>query len=151
MIRLYGELLDDAKKRREQGIKKGSFMDQVLDDQEGGKLTLNRRQLAFLGGVLIEGGTDTSAAVLTTFLQAMTKYQDVQKQAQKEIDDVVGEERSPLWSDFPQLNCVNMIIKEVMRWRPAAPLGFPHCLNKGILPIFYFLDKTFAPSPSSIQ
>ena len=133
MRHLYGDLLDHINNRRREGINKASFMDNVLDEQEKGKHHLTRRELEFLGGVLIEGGTDTSAVTLLTFIQAMTKWRKVQEKAQKEIDAVVGEDRSPVWSDYSKLPYVSMIIKEVMRWRPAAPLGFPHCLSQGKL------------------
>jgi cytochrome P450 len=131
MKALYGNLLNHIYNRRKAGINQASFMDSVIDEQENGKQNLTRSQLEFLGGVLIEGGTDTSAVTLVTFIQAMTKWREAQKNAQEEIDAVVGDDRSPVWSDYPKLPCVSMIIKEVMRWRPAAPLGFPHCLSQG--------------------
>lgn len=61
----------------------------------------------------------------------MIKFPEVQKKAQAQIDAVVGEGRSPLWSDFKDLEYVNQIVKEGHRWRPILPLGFPHALTEG--------------------
>lgn len=54
---------------------------------------------------------------------AMTLYPDVQRQAQAEIDTVVGHDRLPLFSDRTKLPYIEAIVKEVVRWRPIDPLG----------------------------
>ena len=53
----------------------------------------------------------------------MAKYPHVQKRAQEEIDHVVGNERLPLLQDRQQLPFVDAIMSEVLRWKPAVPLG----------------------------
>lgn len=53
----------------------------------------------------------------------MAKYPHVQKRAQEEIDRVVGNERLPLLQDRQQLPFVDAIMSEVLRWKPAVPLG----------------------------
>jgi cytochrome P450 family 619 len=77
MTDLYSEVLDRVEQRRQAGIDKGSFMDAVLDKQE--KNRFNKHQLAFLGGTLMEGGSDTSSSLILATLQAMTEYPEVQK------------------------------------------------------------------------
>lgn len=71
--------------------------------------------------------------MLLAFIHAMVKWDKVQKKAQEEIDSVIGEDRSPLWSDYEKLPYVSMIIKETMRWRPVTPLAFPHALAEGMV------------------
>lgn len=77
---------------------------------------------------MTEGGSDTSASIITAFVQAMIAYPEVQKKAQKQIDEVVGEDRSPTWQDYAALPYVAQCVKEAMRWRPVTPLAFPHAL-----------------------
>ncbi|MCJ1468497.1 hypothetical protein MMC07_007126 [Pseudocyphellaria aurata] len=127
MDKLYGRTVSHVMQRRLKSGSRGSFLDGVLDQQE--QLNLTRNQLNFLCGVLMEGGSDTSASIILAFIQAMIRFPHVQKKAQQEIDTIVGEDRSPLWSDHPNLPYVMMIIKETMRWRPVAPLAFPHALS----------------------
>ncbi|KAI9841068.1 MAG: hypothetical protein M1837_001039 [Sclerophora amabilis] len=128
MESLYTDALNRVYERREKGVQIKSFMDFVLDQQDKNSLTQN--QLCFLGGVLMEGGSDTSSSIMLAIIQAMIKYPEVQKKAQAEIDAVIGQGRSPTWSDFASLPYINMIIKEGHRWRPVTPLGFPHALGE---------------------
>ena len=59
--------------------------------------------------------------MMTLFL-AVLLHPEVQKKAQDEIDAVTGRERFPNFADRPRLPFVDAICKEVLRWRPAAPL-----------------------------
>jgi hypothetical protein len=77
MTELYTEVLGQVSQRRMQGINKGSFMDRVLDQNE--KNMLSPRQLYFLGGVLMEGGSDTSSSLILAMVRAMIEFPEVQK------------------------------------------------------------------------
>ena len=129
MNKLYSRMLDHVQERREKVGNKGSFMDTVLDKNE--KHELDRHQLYFLGGVLMEGGSDTSSAIILAFIHAMTKWGNVLKKAQEEMDAVVGEDRTPTWADYNSLPYVAATVKEAMRWRPVVPLAFPHAAAEG--------------------
>ena len=48
---------------------------------------------------------------------------DVQRKAQRELDQVVGPHRLPDFSDQPSLRYVDAIVKETLRWNPVVPLG----------------------------
>lgn len=120
-----------------------SFIDQVLDQQQ--KLQLTQNQLDFIGGVMMEGGSDTTSTMMLVFLQAMALNADVQRRAQEEIDAVCSEEKPPTWSDFALLPYVNCIVKETMRWRPVTPLAFPHALAKDD-----WVDGKFLPKGTTV-
>ena len=137
MNELYSQYLDIVITRRSKEVNVGSFMDKVLDQNE--KLGFNRHQLYFLGGVMMEGGSDTSSSIIIAFLHAMTKWPEVMKKAQREIDTVVGEERSPVWEDYESLPYVAACVKEAMRWRPVVPLAFPHCNSEGKFPFSQYI------------
>ena len=53
----------------------------------------------------------------------MTLYPEVQRKAQTEIDQVVGNSRLPDFSDQDALPYVQAVLKEVLRWHPVTPLG----------------------------
>lgn len=129
MDKLYGRLVSHVIQRRLKACSRRSFLDDVLDKQD--KLRLNRNELNFLCGVLMEGGSDTTSSMILAFIHGMLKYPHVMTKAQQEIDSVVGEDRSPLWSDYAKLPYVSQIVKETMRWRPVTPLGFPHASSEG--------------------
>ena len=58
----------------------------------------------------------------------MLLHLDVQRQAQAELDAVVGSDRLPSFADRERLPYINAVFKEVLRCHPAIPLGIPHSL-----------------------
>ena len=71
-------------------------------------------------------GSETTSSTLMWWTLAMVAFPQVQRRAQAELDAVVGRSRLPTFADAPHLPYVRAIIKEVLRWRPSAPLGVPH-------------------------
>lgn len=138
MNELYSQMLQHVEKRRDTVGSKNSFMDTVLD--QNGKLGLSQHELYFLGGVLMEGGSDTSSAIILSFIHAMTKWPHILKKAQEEMDAVVGESRTPVWSDYKDLPYAAATVKEAMRFRPVVPLALPHAAAEGKTP------QLFAPT-----
>src|SRR5271168_4135085 len=64
---------------------------------------------------------------MLSFILAAVAFPEAILTAQKEIDSVVGYDRSPDWSDERQLVYCKALIKEVLRWRSVAILGgLPH-------------------------
>jgi cytochrome P450 len=107
MNELYASFLSGIRSRRSVSGSRGSLMDKVLDQVESEKsapgMTYSDHELWFLGGTMTEGGSDTSASIITAFVQAMVANPDVQRKAQAEIDGVIGAERSPTWEDYAAL------------------------------------------------
>jgi cytochrome P450 len=60
---------------------------------------------------------------MMTFLVACMLHPEAQKRARDEIDAAVGRDRLPTFDDRPKLPFVDAMCKEVLRWRPVAPLG----------------------------
>ena len=53
----------------------------------------------------------------------MTIYPEVQKKAQAEIDAAVGLSRLPNSQDRDSLPYINALMKELLRWHVAGPMG----------------------------
>ncbi|EGN94381.1 hypothetical protein SERLA73DRAFT_96479 [Serpula lacrymans var. lacrymans S7.3] len=81
--------------------------------------------IKWCSSALYAGGADTIVAVITAFFLAMTLYPEVQKRAQAEVAAVVAD-GLPTLDHQKSLPYVSALIKEVLRWAPAAPLGLPH-------------------------
>ena len=56
----------------------------------------------------------------------MSLYPEVQKKAQKELDEIVGPNRLPDFEDCEKFVYVRAVLMEAMRWMPVVPLGLPH-------------------------
>ncbi|KAH9059541.1 cytochrome P450 [Lactarius vividus] len=84
--------------------------------KNSGLYGLSEREGAWLAGMAYAGDSDLSAAAIEWWMLAMVTYPDVQRRAQAELD--------------AHLPYIRATIKEVLRWRPMAPLGLPHRLTK---------------------
>ncbi|KAK4508173.1 hypothetical protein PRZ48_001911 [Zasmidium cellare] len=75
-------------------------------------------------------GTDTTATTLQHFVKAAVLYPDVMREAQREIDSVVGRDRLPNWEDRSSLLYIAAMITETHRWASAVPIAFPHATSR---------------------
>ena len=64
-----------------------------------------------------------TASMMAWFTLAMIAYPAVQKKAQEELDRVIGRSRVPTLEDRDRLPYIRATLREILRWRPAAPLG----------------------------
>ncbi|CAG9987134.1 unnamed protein product [Clonostachys byssicola] len=83
-------------------------------------------------GALYGGGADTTVASLCSFVLAMLKFPDVQRMAQEEIDNLVGDSRLPQFEDRHKLPFVEATVKETLRWFAITPMGLPHSADEDI-------------------
>ncbi|OQV08527.1 hypothetical protein CLAIMM_12785 [Cladophialophora immunda] len=113
-----------AKERALTGTGRPCFCNDLLKAQEREKF--NDDQAAYIAGSLLEAGFDTTAATLQGFILAMMMFPDVQKRAQKELDEVVGLDRLPTMDDVPDLPYVHACAKESFRWMPTTVYAAPH-------------------------
>ena len=84
----------------------------------------------YTSGSLLEAGSDTTAATLTAFVQAMIVFPEVQKIARQELDEVVGPDRMPTIEDMEKLHYIRCCVKETLRWMPTNILGVPHAVTQ---------------------
>ncbi|PPQ93153.1 hypothetical protein CVT25_010777 [Psilocybe cyanescens] len=121
---LYFGLLDDAEKRASSGIKQNTFVERIIERQA--ELGLDRETIAYICGVLLDGGSETTASHLKNLFLCLVKSPASLRKAQKEIDNVIGERRMPVPNDIHNLPYVQAVIKETHRLRPVAPTAVPH-------------------------
>lgn len=91
---------------------------------------LSRTELSYTVGMLLEASVETTPTVLEVLVMACVLHPAVVARAQKELDTIVGQERLPSFDDMPDLRYINALVSEVLRWRPAVPLGFPHACTQ---------------------
>ncbi|KAG6810762.1 hypothetical protein H0H92_010444 [Tricholoma furcatifolium] len=89
------------------------------------------------------------ASSLYTFILACICHPDWLSDAQKNIDEVVGEERMPSFKDRASLPYVDAIVRETFRWRPLGQIGAPHLTTENDV-IEYQGEKYSIPEGSII-
>ncbi|KAI0937993.1 hypothetical protein AcV7_003311 [Taiwanofungus camphoratus] len=122
--KLYFGLLAEVEARIARGDGNNSFMETVCERAKVWGLDIELR--SYLGGVLIEAGSDTTSAIIQSLILLLLANPEVQRKAQKEIDAVVGPDRMPTLGDIERLPYVQAIIHETHRSRPVTPVNFPH-------------------------
>ncbi|KDR70119.1 hypothetical protein GALMADRAFT_254949 [Galerina marginata CBS 339.88] len=106
-----------------------SFVSNLLNDLET-KGNVEEEVIRNCAGVVYAAAAESSVSTLTTFILAILTHPEVQVQAQKELDRVIGRDRLPDFNDRPSLPYISAILKEVLRWNPVAPLGLPHMATR---------------------
>lgn len=75
---------------------------------------------------MLVGSMDTSSTAIEWAFAELLKHPDVMKKAQQELERIVGLERMVEESDLPNLEYLDMVLKESLRLHPVAPLLIPH-------------------------
>ncbi|KAF8523760.1 cytochrome P450 [Hysterangium stoloniferum] len=80
-------------------------------------------------------GAETSVLPLKFCILALILHPQVQHRAHKELDTVLGSPdnnsfRLPSFEDRPHLPYIDALVKESLRWIPAAAMGFPHATSE---------------------
>ncbi|CAE6501688.1 unnamed protein product [Rhizoctonia solani] len=133
---------DRVKTEMANGVARSSYVSRMLSEIErdnkipggnaGSENPINYEEIIRANAVTMFGaGFDTTVTTLLSFLVAMQMYPEVQSQAREEvlsiIDPMTGQ---PIPADIVNLPYLQNVLREVMRWLPALPLGIPHATKE---------------------
>ncbi|KAF8066770.1 cytochrome P450 [Lyophyllum atratum] len=138
---IYNKIINEAVSGKASGMNTWAAQFASEDKPEGDQ----RRLMNQFTGAAIE----TTALSLQVFILACLRYPEWIPRAQKEIDAVVGEDRLPTFKDRPYLPYVEAIVRETLRWRPAARFGVPHMSTESDV-VEYEGQEYFIPKGSII-
>lgn len=152
--RLWMKYWYELKTQLEAGKAPACFVKQFIEERYE-KLGITELQAAFLAGcksaplsiiklmsaAMIEAGSETTSAALNSCVLYLAAYPEVQERAQKEIDAVVGDSRSPTFEDESSLPYIRAIAKELLRLRPVTNIGSPHYSTKDIIYKDFFIPQ----------
>lgn len=116
---LYFKLMGDTTDRMVQGKSTGCFMEKLIQNQD--KSGLDSEHVAYVGGILMEAGSDTTSSTLQSFLLGVMQNQNALRQAQHDVDRCCGTDRSPAPGDLGSLPYIKACMNEVSK-KPYHPL-----------------------------
>ncbi|KAG0591805.1 hypothetical protein M758_1G216800 [Ceratodon purpureus] len=103
------------------------FVDLLLaTPSHDGVGTLDHETIRGIVMNMLIAGTETQASTLEWAMAYLLQHPDVMKQAQAELDNVVGTQRIVQESDLEHLPYLGAVIKEVSRMQPGAPMSIYH-------------------------
>ncbi|KAH9919878.1 cytochrome P450 [Amylocystis lapponica] len=132
---------DWAKEQINSGKYIESFTSRNLHSDNGTLIDEEEDILRCCAGAMYFGGADTVSSAISSFMLLMILNPDAQKQAQAEIEQVIGNDRLPDIDDEHNLPYVSALIKEVLRWSPPARLGLPHRVTEDDHYAGYWIPK----------
>jgi fumagillin biosynthesis cytochrome P450 monooxygenase len=106
-----------------------SLLAKLADNTDGKLSRRDENMIKETAAILYGGGADTTISTLNSFILAMLLFPDVQRKAQKEIDDVIGTGRLPQFEDHGNLPYVSALVKESLRWFPVLPVATTHVVD----------------------
>ncbi|PCH37060.1 cytochrome P450 [Wolfiporia cocos MD-104 SS10] len=109
-----------ALKRIKSGTYKPCMISKALTEHAG---EFDPELIKYTATQVYTGGADTSLSVLSSFFLAMTLYPRVQEKAQLEVDQLLGVNRPPSFSDCEKLPYTRSLMREVFRCFPPIPLS----------------------------
>lgn len=86
--------------------------------------------IAFTLATSVQGGMETSPRQLLWLFIAALRRPSFMSKAHAVLDEVVGRDRLPRFSDRPKLAFIDAIAHELFRWRPIAPGSIPRRADK---------------------
>ncbi|KAF9546749.1 cytochrome P450 [Agrocybe pediades] len=123
LYRMVSEPYGMVVSQMQNGGAMASLVSRNLEDSISQMNEEDSETLMWTAGGLFAAGSHTTAATIMFFFQTMLIYPHVQKRAQAELDVIVKEGRLPNLTDRPSLPYIDCIIQELLRWRPAVPIG----------------------------
>ncbi|KAH8116037.1 cytochrome P450 [Phellopilus nigrolimitatus] len=119
---------DEIRAKKVAGRERPCLISYLLDEYEEAGIhdSDHEEDVRAVGLAAYIAGNDTTKAVISTFFMMMALHPEVVKQAQDEIDRIVGLDRLPTLDDRTGLPFVGCILKELYRINPPVPLGAPH-------------------------
>ncbi|XP_012791248.2 cytochrome P450 2C21-like [Sorex araneus] len=90
---------------------------------------------------IFSAGTETTDTTLRYGLLLLLKYPEVAAKAQKEIERVIGKQRSPCMQDRSNMPYMDALVHEVQRFIDLIPYILPHTVTRNIKFREYFFPK----------
>ncbi|KAJ7177912.1 cytochrome P450 [Mycena filopes] len=131
----------------EKAIDSGNFAESFFSQYfhpDGGHAVdgADKDMLKWTAASIYSGGAHTTTSAIASFFLLMSTHPEVQKEAQEEIDRIIGRDQRLLTlEDQKALPYVSAVLKEVLRWAPVAPLGLKHRVTKDDIYEGYFIPK----------
>ncbi|XP_078517171.1 cytochrome P450 2G1-like [Lissotriton helveticus] len=79
---------------------------------------------------IILGGTETITTTTSYGLLALMKHPEILAKVQEEIDNVIGENRTPTFEDRGKMPYTKAVIAEIQRCSDTIPMGAAHAVTR---------------------
>ncbi|KAH7118641.1 cytochrome P450 [Dactylonectria estremocensis] len=121
----------NIKQRMAQDMPMDDLFQKLLQDSKGQDLNLHVGQIASECATLMNAGTETTAAALTSTLYLLYTHPECLKKLRHEVDDAFPGTQVPTYETASKLPFLRACIEESLRVRPASSMGLPRIVPDG--------------------
>ena len=135
-IGLVEVVKSDMRNRKRKGLAEDSGLGNLtetllnMEDIDKGPVIerMDARTFAAIPGTLFNAGSDTSGCTLRVAILALLTHPHVLAIAYSELLSIssFNINRTPSFSDRPNLPYIDALVQEILRWRPVVALGLFH-------------------------
>uniref|UniRef100_A0A670JQ47 Cytochrome P450 2C25-like n=1 Tax=Podarcis muralis TaxID=64176 RepID=A0A670JQ47_PODMU len=118
-----------------------SFLLKMEQEQQNPKTEFTRENLNMAAYDIFIAGTETTSTTLRYILMTLLEHPAVQEKIQKEIDQVIGQERPPAMKDRLEMPYTEAVLHEAQRFLDLVPLGFTRVAKHDTEIEGYFIPK----------
>ncbi|XP_053545617.1 cytochrome P450 2A5-like [Bombina bombina] len=90
---------------------------------------------------LLFSAADTTSETLNYGILLLLKYPEIQAKVKQEIDQVIGENRSPTFQDKSKMPYTEAVIHEIQRFINLIPFGAPRATTRDVVFKGYHIPK----------
>lgn len=130
------------------------YMQQMAENESlGVTQTFTEHQMAITSFDLVIAGSETTSTTISWLLLYILNDTELETRLYSEINDVIGNIRSPSLDDRSKMPYTEATILETLRITTVAPLGVPHSVPRDVIFRGYLFpkDTTIATNLHSIM
>ncbi|KAH7955091.1 hypothetical protein HPB49_024473 [Dermacentor silvarum] len=119
-----------------------AYLKKIRDNEPNASSNFHMNSL--IGNIFsffVAGSSTVQETLQWHLLVCADKPDLVQRRIQQEIDQVIGRERAPSWTDHTNMPFTVAVLWEVYRWRTVTPLGIPRVAGENITFKKHFIPK----------
>ncbi|KAM4695588.1 cytochrome P450 2G1-like [Rhinophrynus dorsalis] len=106
------------------------FLLKMQEEKDNPNSEFNSRNLLLTLNNLFFAGGETVATTLKHGLLILLRYPDIQAKLHKEIDQIIGQNRSPSIEDRNNMPYTEAVIHELQRFSNVIPMNAPHSTTR---------------------
>ena len=103
-----------------------NFLQSMSDKEKKNSFLDSKKIHISMSFAFLSAGIVTTSATLTSLMNVLCHYPDIQEKVHREIMEIIGPARHPTWQDQDNMPYLRATILEIGRFASSLPIAIPH-------------------------